>query len=226
MMIFEHTHRERGMWRGWIKNGQVLELHWSRPSFEIGAGILVHSDESDFGHRMLCIKLGWLSAYIPLGVTKYEVDIDCEPQWSAFISREFGLILNWGERRKSYDLPGTVFTLAYEQQMADGSWRSVFRSDEKPYTKDYPYTYVLASGEIQKRSATVSKRRHVLARKWLHRVGWPKWIKESIDVQFDDEVGERTGSWKGGTIGCGYDLRSGEHMLSALRRMERDRRFT
>ncbi len=38
-------------------------------------------------------------------------------------------------------------------------------------------------------------------------------------------VGERTGSWKGGTIGCGNDLLPGETMEQSLRRMERDRTF-
>ena len=225
MMIFEHTHRERGMWRGWIKNGQVLELHWSSRAFELGAGTLVHSEESGFGHRMLCIKLGWLSAYIPLGVTKYEVDINCEPQWSAFVSREFGLTIHWGQWRKRFDLPGSIFTVAYEKQLPDRSWCSVSDDTRMEYTISAPYRYTLASGEVQDRVATVSKRRHVLGRRLISNLGWPKAIRESINVDFDGEVGEGTGSWKGGTIGCGYDLRPGEDMLAALRRMERERRF-
>lgn len=47
----------------------------------------------------------------------------------------------------------------------------------------------------------------------------------AIDVQFSDEVGERTGSWKGGTIGCGYNMLPGESPLDTLRRMEAERKF-
>jgi len=37
-----------------------------------------------------------------------------------------------------------------------------------------------------------------------------------IDVQFSDEVGERSGSWKGGTIGCAYEMRPKKHRVSVL----------
>lgn len=225
-MIFEHTNKERDMWRGWLKDGQVLELHRSRSGWEFGAGILVHSGDDDRGRRMLCLKFWRFSAYIPIGITKHEVDINDEPQWSVFGCGEFGLRFHWGHLRKSYDWPGTAYTIEYQQQMPDGSWASVFRHDDQPYTEAHPYTYVLKSGEVQKCTATVSKRRHILGRRWLSKLGWPATIRESIDIAFDDEVGERTGSWKGGTIGCGYDLRRGETLEQALHRMEREREFT
>ena len=38
--------------------------------------------------------------------------------------------------------------------------------------------------------------------------------------------GERNGSWKGGVLGCGWDMLKGETPLDTLRRMERERRFT
>lgn len=224
-MIFTHTIKERGLWRGWLKNGQSLELSSSRRGWEFGLGILVHTNDEGRGNRMLCLQFWRYSAFIPLGITSYEVDINDEPQWSIFAGHEFGLRVHWGRWSKYFDLPGTVFTAAYEQQTPDGSWVGAFKNDAVPYSETWPYTYVLESGEVQNRIATVSKRRHVLARRWLHRIGWPKWIKESIDVEFSDEVGERTGSWKGGTIGCGYDLRPGETMLDSLRRMERERKL-
>lgn len=48
------------------------------------------------------------------------------------------------------------------------------------------------------------------------RIWRPKWfmwtdkfqfIRKSIDVCFEDEVGSRKGSWKGGTIGAGHDFK-------------------
>jgi hypothetical protein len=66
-------------------------------------------------------------------------------------------------------------------------------------------------------------------REWRPR--WFKWtslfskVKRTIDINFNDEVGERTGSWKGGTLGCGYDLLPDETPLECLRRMEKEREF-
>jgi hypothetical protein len=224
--IFEHTHREKNMWRGWLKDGQVLELVRDRHEWAFGAGMLVHSDDDDRGRRMLCLKFWRFAAYIPMGITRREVDINREPQWSIFGSQEFGLWLRWGHWSKQFDWPGTPFTVHYQQQLHDGSWVSVFDDDAEPYKEKYTYTYVLRSGDVQERYATISKRRHILGRRLLHAIGWPVHIRESIDVEFSDEVGERSGSWKGGCIGCCYELRPGETMEQSLRRMERERRFT
>lgn len=88
----------------------------------------------------------------------------------------------------------------------------------------YPYRYTLKSGEVQERRATV----HVERREWRAR-WWPLIPRRksctSISVDFDDEVGEGTGSWKGGTTGCGYDMLDHETPLDCLRRMESERRF-
>jgi len=214
------------MWRGWLKDGQVLELHRGCHGWDFGAGILVHSGDDDLGRRMLCLKFWRFSAYIPLGVTSYECSVGDEPQWSIFGSDEHGLWFRWGQRSKCYDWPGSTFTVHYQQQLVDGSWVSVFDRLVVPYREAHPFTYVLKSGEVQRREAVVSKRRHILGRRVLHSLGWPTRIRESIDVAFSEEVGERTGSWKGGTIGCGYDLLPGETMSQSLRRMERDRKFT
>ena len=108
----------------------------------------------------------------------------------------------------------------------DGTWADVFNHKVVPYSETHPYTYVLRSGEVQKRTATISKRRHILGRRVLRSLGWPVHISESIDIEFSDEVGERSGSWKGGCIGCSYELRPGETMEQSLRRMEAERKFT
>lgn len=95
------------------------------------------------------------------------------------------------------------------------------------YTGEFPYTYVLRSGEVQHRTATVTVERMTWCWRLFWRLGvwFPKRVRTSIWVKFSDEVGERTGSWKGGTVGCGYDIRPGETPEQALRRMEADRKF-
>jgi hypothetical protein len=229
-MIFEHTSKEPGLWRGWLKNGQSLELSWGKRGWEFGAGVHIHSNDDDLGDRMLGIKLWRFTAFIPLGIVPHPWPPMDGPQWSAYASGEFGLVFHWGMRRKSYDWPWTWHTLAYETMMPNGTWESLrYSFDErgrvKPYTEVHPYTYTLKSGEVQHRTAKISKRRHVLTWRGFKALGWPRWIKESIDIEFSGEVGERSGSWKGGCTGCSYDLRPDETMLAALRRMEAKRKF-
>lgn len=87
--------------------------------------------------------------------------------------------------------------------------------------QSHSYRYVLRSGEVQERIATIKAERRLWTRPWF------PWKRESycIDVEFNGEVGERTGSWKGGTIGCGYEMLEGETPLTTLRRMEQERKF-
>jgi hypothetical protein len=95
---------------------------------------------------------------------------------------------------------------------------------EKTVSEVYDYTYTRKNGEIQRRKATV----HVSRMTW-RALWWPiiplSKSRTSIDVKFDGEVGEGTGSWKGGCVGCGIDMLPGETPLEALRRMERERKF-
>jgi hypothetical protein len=227
-MIFKHTAKEKGMWRGWLKDGQSVEINWDRRAWSFGGRVTIHSDDDDRGRRLLNLSFWRLSIWLPLGITDHPWGVMDGPQWGIEASKEFGFQLFWGQRRKSYDWPWDWHTLAYEQQIIagdEGSWVSVFDWDGQPNSETHPYTYTLRNGTVQERTATISKRRHVMTYRAFKRIGWPKWIKESIDVQFSDEVGERSGSWKGGCIGCSYDLRPGETMEQALRRMERESKF-
>lgn len=223
MMIFRHTSRERGMWRGWLESGHVLEIHWGREP--IGVVLSECDDDGTDFRRQLWIGLGLVQAFIPL----WKIDVDDawdrdEPAWGIRADREHAWF-RWGAKSRLLDWPWMLHTLAYEMQMADGSWESVFKHEASPRTEDHPYSYTLKSGEVQKRTATVSKRRHVLTYAGTRWLRWPRWIRESIEVQFDGEVGERSGSWKGGTIGCGYTMLPGETPLQTLRRMEVERVF-
>lgn len=229
-MIFKHTCREPGLWRGWLRNGQSVEISTSKRGWSFGVGVHIHSNDADMGDRMLFLKFWRLTVVLPLGIVPHPWPPMDGPEWSAYAASEFGLIFHWGMRRKSFDWPWSWHTLAYEYQMPNGTWNDVLtrlggERRPEPYQEQHLYTYKLRSGEVQTRTATVSKRRHILCYRAFKSIGWPRWISESIDVEFDGEVGERTGSWKGGTIGCGYDLNPGETMLSALRRMERNREF-
>jgi hypothetical protein len=82
--------------------------------------------------------------------------------------------------------------------------------------EQHRFRYVLRSGEVQERVATIKAERRLWTRRWF------PWKRESryIDVEFNKEVGERTGSWKGGVLGMGFPMTEGETPLMTLRRME------
>lgn len=116
------------------------------------------------------------------------------------------------------------------------------------WTESYPFTYVLKSGKVQHRIAELK----VEEREWRWRgLRWFPFInkiRKDISINFSyggpivrevivekngfqlknkytGEVGEETGSWKGGTLGCGYNMLPNETPLETLRRMEKERTF-
>lgn len=61
--------------------------------------------------------------------------------------------------------------------------------------------------------------------KWLTWTGLFKKVKRYIEIDFEQEVGKEKGSWKGGCVGCSYNLLPGETADECIRRMERERKF-
>jgi hypothetical protein len=137
---------------------------------------------------------------------------------------------SWGNSYKIWRFPWDLEHLKCEVLRPDGTWSKAVYSweDGEPdgrWTGTYPYHYELEDGTIQKRMATI----YVERREWRWR--WFMWcpltalVRKSIDVAFDGEVGEQAGSWKGGCVGCGYNLLPGESPRECLSRMERERSF-
>lgn len=188
--------------------------------------MLIHSNDDDQGDRLLNVALGFGQAFIPLGIVPQEYQRGEEPSWGIDMYREFGIRLSWGRWSRSWDWPFRLETLSWEYEAGDGTWRDVRAGEDRDAKAEtHPYSYTLDSGEIQELEATIYRQRWVIGRRILHRLGWPKIHKHSIDIRFSAEVGERAGSWKGGCIGCSYDMLPGETPEETLRRMERQRRF-
>ena len=145
------------------------------------------------------------------------------------------LHLSWGARRKYIDLPWCPTHVRTKTLMNDGTWESephwnqgqtVQDSFESRIAKEiHSYKYVLRSGTVQHRLATIKVVERERRWKWLKKFPITRHIIRSIDVEFSDEVGERSGSWKGGIIGCGYTMKLNELPSETLKRMERDRKF-
>jgi hypothetical protein len=78
---------------------------------------------------------------------------------------------------------------------------------------------------VQERTATVNVEEREWRQHWLKWTGLFANVQRTISVNFSDEVGERSGSWKGGCTGCSYQLRADETPEQSLRRMEAERKF-
>lgn len=133
---------------------------------------------------------------------------------------------------------------------ADNTWYTEKANDSKKWRKENPnasmsdrynaekaaegelweevhhYPYTTKYGEVQNDiEATIG----VQEREWRPR--WFKWtklfksIRKSIEIEFSNEVGSERGSWKGGTVGCSYEMLPGETPKETLMRMNKGRSF-
>lgn len=216
------------MWRGWLKNGQSVELYWNNKPFRISAEISFSHNEYDQAQRNLHLAFWKFSAFLPLGVTEHPWEYGESPIWGFLISMEYDCRFYWGHWSHYFRLPWAEHTLAYQKQLTpddETSWVSVFDYSIEPFSESYPYQYRLQSGEVQEVTATVHKRRHLITWAWLRWLKIPFRVLHSIDFQFSDEVGEGSGSWKGGCIASSYAMKPGETMFDALKRMSEERKF-
>jgi len=138
------------------------------------------------------------------------------------------LWFQWDEHTKGFDAPWHWKHVRHQVMYPEGLRYPKKESWDKTdgrLIEQHPYTYVRKNGKVQHRVAVVS----VDEREWRWRcftwLPWPNKIERCIEVDFNDEVGEESGSWKGGTVGCGYVMLPNDSMESALRRMEKDRKF-
>ena len=131
----------------------------------------------------------------------------------------------WTYKWKSTELLDWDMNTVLKEGAGKRDWNQWFTNSQawiKDNAKTYDYTYILKNGTVQNRKATC----HIERRTWSVR--WAPWLKKvstTLDVNFNDEVGERSGTWKGGTIGCSYEMLPNETPEQTLRRMEKERKF-
>jgi len=116
--------------------------------------------------------------------------------------------------------------------LKDDTWEHKIRGDRKTfYTKEWKdkqksFDYIFTD---KYDNSKIPTNIYVEEREW--RPKWLRWtrmfaiVNRTIDIHFSKEVGERKGSWKGGTLGCSYTLRKNETPLECLKRMETEYKF-
>lgn len=208
--------RERGRVVFYLRNDQYVELAWATLGLRgLQAEIEFPSDwhEPARGWVRLGFGFGSLNLSFPWNKTVPD-EGQCSGPRYGFQFYEDLLWISWGkdtghwktDPRKSIYMP----------------WAWKHRKHEVLTDEEvHPYAYTLRSGEVQHRTATIKHERRLWTRWWLPF----RRVSNSIDVTFSDEVGERSGSWKGGCVGCSYTMNPGETPLQTLRRMEVERPF-
>jgi hypothetical protein len=202
-------------------------FEFSKPKLSIG---LYHFEE-----RWAVMLFG---LWITVAPSRKDPSDICDSWSFSYSADERAFFFYWGRWHKIFWAPWSWDHIdkAHLTLRRDGTWGPVarrwyewgFDNTEAPDQRWFailPYRYFLKNGTIQDRKALI----HVERREWRWRslpwLAWPRNRSQSICVAFSDEVGERTGSWKGGTVGCGYEMLPGESPEQALRRMEAERKF-
>lgn len=143
--------------------------------------------------------------------------------------------MNGGNKWWTFRFPWVYEWVRTSNLRKDGAWEHEKKGDNKMFwdekwedviwNETHPYTYILKNGTVQNRLAKIKVEEREWRIFWLKFLPYPNKVRRDISVNFNDEVGERTGSWKGGTLGCGYLLKNDETPLECLRRMEKEQIF-
>jgi hypothetical protein len=184
---------------------------------------------------MINFCLGWGAFYFHL---PFDTGIqECEPPSYGFYWFESALWIKCGKKCYAFHSPWSWDWYRTSYLLKDGKWETEVTGKRRSlspwndplksllWSENYPYCYTLKSGVVQNRRANITISEREWRRKFLMWTSLFNKVHRSLDVEFDGEVGEETGSWKGGTIGCGTDIQEGEEPLTVLRRMESTRKF-
>lgn len=219
-------------------------MHWGEWTWRWGIWLDLCNwgEDQDWSFH---IGLIYGAAFVKLPFLPTREPKDMMDQWGFswdWADRGADVHLHWRERTKILHLPWSWGScVRWEMLCPDGTWGKYVslwkrkEGDPQPATAAYPYRYVCRDGRVQNVTATIEV--HEMEWRWaiarLLHTPWPRRIDRSISVDFSavgddkdfDGIGERAGSYKGGTIGCGYSMRPGEMPEECLRRMQRDRKF-
>lgn len=227
---------------------RLLKFRWGEFSTGWGLALALCKFEE---HWSLHAHLIYINIFISLWRPRKEPEGGMESYgfsipWDMGIGKLSAVHFNWGDKSKIIEMPWAWKFYRHSILAEDGkNWihelashrgkevialppksdKCYFFNDLPHWSYEAPYRYVLNSGEVQERTATIRVSEREWRRRWLMWLAWPRKVKRSLDVEFSDEVGERTGSWKGGCTGCSYELRETELPWDCLRRMEQERKF-
>lgn len=210
-------------------NRDSIDFKWGYFAPEFGLKLFLRNSYNDefcvFG-----LNLGWGGFSFNLPFMKPK-GVDGE---IFFKEKQYGIRLvgntilyDWGTKGGMWDIPFVSSKVVRKEVFTDGMvWEETapisYPTKYPPKEFVFDYCYTRRSGQKQNVVATAKLERYTIKRKWIP---FYRQKKQSLWVKFSSEIGEGTGSWKGGVVGCGCDLNPGESVEDAIRRMEREKRF-
>lgn len=143
--------------------------------------------------------------------------------------------LCWNMKKYCFHMPWSLDWVRTSILKKDNSWEHDTKKDRKKFwddkwkdviwTETYPYVATSRAGTKDSVLATVKVEEREWRQRWLKWTKWNNLIRKSISIDFNQEIGDMKGSWKGGTIGCSYNMLPNETPLDCLKRMEKERMF-
>jgi hypothetical protein len=213
-------------------NADSIDFTWGYFSPRWALQFVIHRGFYFDDQYRVSFALGWGVFHIKLPFRIKNYQGSCEWNQYGFEFFEDLLWIRKGSTNKTFYLPFKHWIFEGHWILdKDYAWQEVGKKglpcswdfkETDAYSETHDYTYTLKSGEVQYRKAKCTVENRRWHRKWLP---WVKMERRVIEIEFDGEVGERTGSWKGGTVGCSYEMQEDETIEQCLRRMEREREF-
>lgn len=192
----------------------------------------------NFSRRTLHLSWYFGQVFIPLPNRGFKREaFGDEPQYGIDMLFRDGhkgtLYMNWGQKCKFIYMPWEYEHYRTRLFTADGNWivepkDYAEREALKPilWTEKYNYDYRLRSGDVQEAIATVTVHEAEYRMRGFMWLPLFRHVDRYIDVQFDRELGEGAGSWKGGVLGTGYKMLPNETARECLYRMQKERKFS
>lgn len=215
-----------GKWYEFTTGWSVFALSYKEAGFDTDSLAYIH----------ISIIWGSLFIYTSQKYKKYNGNYDQEERtWGiSYYKYDHSIYLQYGKKYKFIPMPWVYRFYNRSILLKDNMWiqkldKNIDIYDDKwnklKYKEIHQYTYKLKNGKIQKTIATIGVYEMEWRMKFLY---WTKLFNKKhkyIDINFDKEIGERTGTWKGGVVGTSFKMLDNETPLQTLKRMERNKKF-
>lgn len=218
----------------WIASPHITKVYpsdpqWKAPSGEVykrlGREYYEDIDVCEYGITISNAGMvGGSERHLSINYGRSTMDSSTEKRWGCFLPWTM-----WRHVRISYyglngEEIGTIWDDA--ERMKVGSNKFDAQRDLEALTPKQRFTFTFTDFDGEPLIATT----HIEEREWRRGQGWFKWMswfwrphtRRTLSIEFSGETGKRKGSWKGGTVGSGIDMRPDDTHLTAFIRYCRE----
>lgn len=102
----------------------------------------------------------------------------------------------------------------------------VVKEETLPKVEQHSFVYRLQNGMVQRTTVKAWVTKVTRRRRYLKWLPLSSTVKRYLNVEFEDEIGECVGSWKGGVIAGNYLMDKNESIVSCLKRIQENRELS